>query len=93
MIGKTPNNPLQRTRRKRRAAERERYAVAAASVMASERFKPVLRTLLSSIGLGFLISGCHSKPDYSSILSQLQQHGFFAHFTDAEGRALGSGRR
>lgn len=52
--------------------------------MESKRSITALRTLLSSIGLGFLISGCHSKPDYSRVLADLQQHGFFAHFTEVE---------
>ncbi|MEZ6138860.1 MAG: hypothetical protein R3C53_28580 [Pirellulaceae bacterium] len=55
--------------------------------MESKRSNTALRTLLSSVGLGFLISGCHSKPNYSSVLADLQQHGFLAHFTEAETEA------
>lgn len=56
--------------------------------MTRERTKRVLRALLSLIGLGFLLSGRDSKPDHSGVLAQLRQHGFFAHFTDAESESL-----
>lgn len=56
--------------------------------MVFKRSGPVLRALLSSLGLGFFGSGCDSKPDHSSVLTQLQEHGFFEHFTNAETEAF-----
>ena len=47
---------------------------------------PILRTLLSSVGLGFLISGCDTKPDYTNVVTELRANGFFAHFDDSETR-------
>ncbi len=44
----------------------------------------MLRSLFSSLGVDSLFSGRRRKPDQNSVLAELRELGFFAHFTDSE---------